>query len=464
MSSTGGRYAWCVDDQCMVIEREWELHSVHQLILLRPKQSNKVAPVGSAVSSKRPEPRYLSGVVGWDRCVGGGIMRGTRILLTGRPGIGKSTLLLLVLWSLASSGLVVVYISGEESAEEVGARFRGMGLPMQNNLILHPTGEWEPAMETVARYNPHVVVIDSLHRIKVESCPGDKGDPRQVRRILELIVKVSERGRKPGVVLIGHVAKDGTPVGPEEAMHDITAHLHFSMDNRGLRILRSGKNRQGASGEVAAFEFPPNHQLIREVPDLSELLLRQSWGSEGVVAYPAAASENLARAMAVPIEAFVSPPKGPSDQRIRGSEGVPDKALEDAIDRLGDHGIKLGDRSVRLQAPTVGNVHIVDGGAQLAIITAILASLHKVPLPGVGVFGSLSASGSVVPDPQAEQRLHALARAGAKESWGPQLHNESLPAGMTHRGFDSIGDLAGFVQSRAGASPTTNAPRDAANA
>ena len=139
-------------------------------------------------ASRKKVRRYLSGVEGWDRCLGGGIMQGTRILFTGEPGCGKSTLLLRVLWCLARSGLTVVYITGEESRDEINQRFANMGLPVEPRLILHSTKSWEAAAVTIRETRPHVIALDSLQELKVASVEGEASDARQVAKDRKSVV------------------------------------------------------------------------------------------------------------------------------------------------------------------------------------------------------------------------------------------------------------------------------------
>lgn len=451
----GERYAWCVDDQRMVPESEWWQHSVHEMRSVHPKGARTAAPVGEGTKTKGPVPRYLSGIDGWDRCLGGGLMRGTRVLFTGEPGCGKSTLLLRVLWCLARSGLTVVYITGEESRDEINQRFANMGLPKEPRLILHDTKSWEAARATIHEHRPHVVALDSLQELKVASVNADAGDARQVSKLLELSADVVENEpRHPAMVIIGHIAKDGTPYGAMATLHKITAHLHFKKDAMNRRILYMGKNRQGASGEIAVFEFPPNGQLIREVPDISTLLLRDAFDKPegvrpGIVAYPSMPTENLARSVVVPIEAFVSPPKGANDPRVRNAVGMPDRAIEDAIDRLGDCGVKFADRTVRLQAPRIGDFVVVDDAAQVTTALAMVSSFEKVSLPRVGAFGVLGPSGNVQPDAQTEERLLTLARSGVRAAYGPPLRDVKLPMNFEYHAVESLAELVEHVQALA---------------
>lgn len=445
------RVSWCVDCFRFVAEPDWWQHSLHLMREASPKGARSAAPVGEQLNeSRKSVRRYLSGVDGWDQCLGGGIMQGTRILFTGEPGCGKSTLLLLVLWMLARSGLKVVYITGEESREEINQRFENMHLPKEDRLILHSTKSWEAAMVTIRAEKPHVVALDSLQELKVASIDAPAGDARQVAKLMELTaMAVENEARHPAFVIIGHINSRGLAYGAMATMHKITTHLHFKKNPDGRRLLHTGKNRQGASGEVAMFEFPANGQLIREVPDISKVLMQDSKDRPGVVAYPTVPSDELSRRLCVPIEAFVSPPKGPSEQRVRKSVGLPDHAIEDALDRLGDCDIKLSDRTVRLFAPRIGDLVVVDDGAQLTTAIALVASLEKLRLPNVGAFGALGPSGNILPDPDGEARLVTLSRAGIVETFGPRLNDVRIPPGMDYHAVDSLHDIVETVKARA---------------
>jgi DNA repair protein RadA/Sms len=421
-------------------------HECHQHLPMHPKGAKGAGVISQQVSTLKVR-RLVSGVAGWDRCVGGGIVRGTRVYLTGDPGAGKSTLLLLVAWHLAMGkrglrkGIKVLYATAEEQKAEIEARFQNMRLPWTANLIVYATDSWEAVAAAIAQHQPDLIILDSLHTFQTTSVNGPTGEDPQVGRLLALSDDIVRRARwNPSMLIIGHINKQGDAAGRQRDVHHVTAHLHLSKNDQGLRVLRTKKNRHGAAGELGYFEFPPGNQRIREVIDLSDLLLSDAMGRTGVVAYAALPSERLARAMVVPIEAFVSPPKQASEPRVREQSGVPERSIENAVDRFIDCGIKLTDRTIRVQGPLVGDIQVADQSSQLAVCLALCLA-HEGRGGSVGAFGTLAASGRVQPDPSVEQRLAAFAKANIETVFGPVLRDVIPPSGMTYHGVESLGDM-----------------------
>jgi len=445
--TNGTRSAWCIDHERVVPEAEWDDHEVCEMREHHPNASRGAAPIGMGGSTEKVT-RYVSGIDGFDRCLGGGLVKGTRVLFTGAPGAGKSSLLLLILWCFAMQGMTVLYLTAEETRDEIEIRFRRMGFISTPRLILHSTESWEDARAAIDRFRPRVIVLDSLQEMRCANIDADAGDDRQVNQILKNTKAVVEGPRSPSMLIIGHIAKDGSAYGRMANVHKVTVWVHFSKDASGKRLLRTLKNRHGAEGEIAMFEHPPDGSAIREVADVSELLLRDALGRVGVTAYPVMPSEKLARSLVLPVEASVSGVKGPNDRRLRVSQGVPEGMLEDALDRLTDCEVRFTDRSVRLQAPTVGEEVVADGGVMLAVCAALVSSSESWGAR-VGVFGSLSAAGRVQPDPQVEQRLQALVRASVPLVYGPPLGAFHAPEGLEYVPVEDLAALVEHLKARA---------------
>lgn len=360
--------------------------------------------------------------------------------------VHNSTLTLQALHDYARRGIVCMYVTGEEKTHEVELRFRDLGLMQSRRLILYATESWESARAEIDRWKPRIILIDSLQRIRTSSCRDDPG--LQSAAIMAATDRVVELPWHPSMVVIGHINARGEAYGAMANRHDVTVHLHFSPDAMGRSLLRTKKNRHGPRNEVALFEFPPNSKRLREVPDISETLLRDAMGRPGAVAYPAV-SKSFARALVIPVEASVSLPKGPNEPRLRNAQGLHDRALDDAIDRLGDAEVKFTDRSVRIQAPLVGEEVVTDANAGLAICLSLIASIERVDFPMLGAFGSFGAAGHVLPDPAADRRLAALAQAGITKAYGPALRGQSVPPGIEYHPVEHLSDFAKTITAEA---------------
>lgn len=420
-------------------------HGHHMTREVHPKAMRGSVVMGQQRSAQpaKPKTRYCSGQLGFDRCCGGGLVKGSWVLFTGDPGAGKSTLMLLVLHALAELGLKVLYVSGEETADAIEMRFTSLGLKIVPTLhLLAPCNAWETVAAEVMRIQPAVTLVDSLDRVGLSSLGqyplGSDMQKEAVMRAAEKIVKFAPW--KPTLALIGHVNAEGNAAGRKAVVHDVDLHLHFSKGENGIRTLRTRKNRHGADDEIALYRF--RGPRIAEVGDLSRELLSGAMGEVGAVAYPAL---RFARPVVLPIEASVSAKKGPSEPRVRRVTGMPDRFLEDAADLLSDAaGITLTDRSVRLKAPTVADESLSEDGCLLATCLAIVSAAERLRFPSIAAFGTVSPSGKVQGDHQAPERLDALRRAGVKVVVGPRL-DDGLPPPPSGVAYHAVTDLRELV-------------------
>lgn len=430
--------AWCVPCQRLVAKREWRDHDLHQMLAPRPAK-NTAAPISDG--APRIVRRWTTGLAGLDRCLGGGIVPGTRVLVTGSPGCGKSTLLLLAAHAMAQRGAKTVYLTGEESHEEVQMRWHGMDLRPSERVILCATTQWEQAEAVVRQHRPHLVIMDSLPRFTTTTAKGEAGDARQVEALVRATGRIVE-GRR-SMFVVNHVNAQGVNYGRNDTVHDLTAYLHFHVSAQGARVLTTVKNRHGPSGEASFWEFPSGSKRLREVPDAHRALLADLEGAPGVVLFPSM-SAGVARAIALPLEASVSAPRGPSEPRHRAYIGLPDRMVDDVLDRLGDEGVKLADRSVRVQLCTLDDAQLDDAQLGAAVAAALVSAVERTPIGTLAVFGALTAAGRLVADARRDDRLRALLLAtGVEVIYGPPG-----PASDRYVAVQTLAELVEHLQAR----------------
>ncbi len=389
----------------------------------------RIIPLAGLQTTDRPVARLTTGTAEFDRVTGGGVVEGSAILLGGDPGIGKSTLLLQVAAGVAQKGGRAVYISGEESPDQVRLRARRLGVAEQPVQLGAATSLADILTTLESGKPPALVVIDSIQTMwddTVESAPGTVA---QVRGCAQVLIRFAKE-HGSCVVLVGHVTKDGQIAGPRVVEHMVDAVLYFEGD-RGhrFRILRGVKNRFGPTDEIGVFEM--TGAGLTQVENPSALFIG---GREGHAPGAAVfAGLEGTRPLLVEIQALVAP----------SSLGTPRRAVVGAdASRLAmiiavleaRCGVSLSGQDVYLNI--AGGLRIQEPAADLAVAAALLSSLTGAPLPVDAVhFGEISLSGAVRPVAQADTRLKEARKLGFKQAVIPAP--ESTPV-TTMKGIDSI--------------------------
>lgn len=364
-----------------------------------------VALVAAAGASRGSEvPRLSTGFTGVDRVLGGGLVRGSVVLVAGEPGIGKSTLLLQVVGALARAGRSCLLASGEESRDQVAARAARLGVRSEG--VSFVPGRELPAVVDAARLTrPDLLVVDSIQAIRDPGLPSVAGGPGQVRWCADALVGVAKEGGT-AVVLAGQVTKDGDVAGPRTLEHAVDVVCWFDGDPRtGLRVLAGGKNRFGPEGELAWFEMGAGG--LREVDPRSVL-----WPGGGEE--PGAATALVAagrRGLAVEVQALVVPGDGPPRRHASGLDHRRFGLVAAVVDRAA--GLALG-RS-ELYGAASGGIRVDDPAADLAVAAALASAATGVPPPGDAAFvGEVGLTGTVRPAPNLALRLGAAVPAGIR--------------------------------------------------
>ncbi len=360
------------------------------------------------------EPRYSTGISELDRVLGGGMVRGGVVLLGGDPGIGKSTLLLQALAQM-SIDCKVLYVSGEESAQQVALRARRLALNVQSVPLLAEI-QLEKIQQTLNAHQPRIAVIDSIQTIYSETLQSAPGSVAQVR---ECAAQLTRQAKSSGtaIILIGHVTKEGALAGPRVLEHMVDTVLYFEGDmHSSFRLIRAFKNRFGAVNELGVFAM--SEKGLREVKNPSALFLSHHGGQ--VAGSCVMVTQEGTRPLLVEIQALVDEARAPHSKRL--CVGLEQNRLAMLLAVLHRHaGIPCFDQDVFVNA--VGGVKIAEPGADLAILLAIVSSLKNKPLAEkMVVIGEVGLAGEVRPVQRGQERLKEAAKLGFSRAIIPQAN------------------------------------------
>jgi len=348
---------------------------------------------------------WPSGIDEFDRVLGGGIVPGAAILLSGEPGVGKSTLLLEVASRAASQGARVLYVSAEESVSQVRLRATRTGA-LHDNLFLAAETDLGTILGQIEAVQPQLLIVDSVQTVASSTVEGLAGGPSQVREVASVLIRVAKDRGLP-VVLVGHVTKDGSIAGPRLLEHLVDVVCQFEGDRQtALRFVRALKNRFGPTDEVGCFEMTGDG--IAEVPDPSGLFLSRS--PVPVSGTCATVAMEGRRPLPVEIQALVVPSSAPNPRRV--TNGVDSSRLAMLLAVLERRaGLSLSDKDVYVS--TVGGVRLTEPGADLAIAIAIASAFHDKPIAHtVAAFGEISLAGEIRPVSSSKQRNAEGTRLG----------------------------------------------------
>lgn len=352
----------------------------------------------------RELPRLPTSIGEFDRVLGGGLVAGAVVLIGGDPGIGKSTLLLQALAGLSTQARVL-YVTGEESAEQVALRARRLGLNSAGVDLLAEI-RLEVIEAQLKEAQPAVAVIDSIQTIYSGALTSAPGSVSQVRECAAQLTRLAKHAGVP-IVMIGHVTKDGALAGPRVLEHIVDTVLYFEGDTHSsFRLVRAFKNRFGAVNELGVFAM--TDRGLRGVSNPSALFLSQH--SSEVAGSCVMATQEGSRPLLVEIQALVDAAHVPNPRRLAlGLEGHRLAMLLAVLHRHA--GVGTSDQDVFVNA--VGGVRISEPAADLPVLLAILSSLRDRPLPaGLVSFGEVGLAGEVRPAPRGQERLREAAKHG----------------------------------------------------
>lgn len=361
--------------------------------------------------SLQETPRFTSGFKELDRVLGGGIVPGSAILIGGHPGAGKSTLLLQVMCGLAKN-MTALYVTGEESLQQVAMRANRLNLPTDKLNMLSETSV-EQICNLADKLKPQIIVVDSIQVMHLSDIQSSPGSVAQVRECASFLTRYAKT-RQVAIIMVGHVTKDGTLAGPKVLEHaiDCSLLLEGEADSR-FRTLRSHKNRFGAVNELGVFGM--TEQGLREVKNPSAIFLsrgdEQTPGSSVMVLWEGT------RPLLVEIQALVDHSMLANPRRV--AVGLEQNRLALLLAVLHRHGgLQMSDQDVFVNV--VGGVKVGETGADLALLLALISSFRNRPLPqDLVVFGEVGLAGEIRPVTSGQERISEAAKHGFKRAIVP---------------------------------------------
>jgi DNA repair protein RadA/Sms len=389
--------------------KQW--NTLTEEVMEKPDKKNWKSKKKSSVVSKplkieeieiSSESRINTGDPELNRVLGGGIIPGALMLLGGEPGIGKSTLLLQIAMTV---GCKVLYVSGEESQRQIKIRSDRMDASSDQCYVLSET-KTQNIFTQIEALAPELVIIDSVQTLHTDYIDSSPGSVSQIKECTTEFIKFAKETHVP-VFLVGHITKDGQIAGPKILEHMVDVVLHFEGDrNHIYRILRTQKNRFGATSEIGIYEM--QSKGLRAVSNPSELLISEK--DEKLSGHAIAATIEGIRPLMIEIQALVSTAVYGTPQRT--TTGYNTKRLNMLLAVLEKRaGFALGTKDVFINI--TGGISIADPAIDLAVIVAILSSYHDIDVSENFCFAAeVGLSGEIRPVPKTEQRIQEASKLG----------------------------------------------------
>ena len=374
-----------------------------------PTRFDSVAGARSSVTplaavKPRASPRIATGLEEFDRVLGAGLVPGGVILLGGDPGIGKSTLLLQAGAALGAAHRTL-YVTGEESTEQIALRARRLAL-VNAPIELLAEVQLESIVAAINATSPEIVVIDSIQTLYTEALASAPGSVAQVRECAAQLTRLAKQ-RGVVVLFVGHVTKEGAIAGPRVLEHIVDTVLYFEGDpHSSFRLVRAIKNRFGAANELGVFAM--TERGLKGVSNPSALFLSQH--ANGVAGSAVVATLEGSRPLLVEVQALVDPVQGGMARRL--AVGLDPQRLALLLAVLHRHGgVETSGFDVFVNA--VGGVRILEPAADLAVTLAVCSSLKNKPLPRKAlIFGEIGLAGEVRPVQRGQERIREAAKLG----------------------------------------------------
>jgi DNA repair protein RadA/Sms len=397
-------------------------------------QVERLDAVGDEVATRR-----TTGLAELDRVLGGGLVTGSVTLLGGDPGIGKSTLLLQACVSF-SADATMLYVSGEESLQQIAMRARRLDLDT-SGITVYAATDIDAIIALAEQERPAGLIIDSVQTIYSTDMPSAPGSVNQLRECTARLVRLAKVTGIP-VILVGHVTKEGNIAGPRVLEHMVDTVLYFENEvGSRYRVLRTVKNRFGAANELGIFMMTESG--MREVRNPSAIFLTPR--DEPIVGSVVTAIHQGSRPLLVEVQVLTDRSGGGPPRRV--AVGIDQNRLAlllAALHRFG--GVRAHEDDVFLNV--VGGVKISETSADLATLVATVSSLNNTPVPRtVVIFGEVGLAGEIRPVPYGEERLSEAAKLGFSHAIAPAANLPQKPiAGLTVIGITKLGEALSALE------------------
>ncbi|MCX8028305.1 MAG: DNA repair protein RadA [Thermodesulfovibrionales bacterium] len=380
--------------------------------------------------------RIPTGIDEFDRVLGGGIVRGAIILIGGDPGIGKSTLLLQTMSHIGDKDKPVLYVSGEESPEQIHLRAERLNIN-SSGIVIYPETLVESIIEECLKIRPQCVVIDSIQTVYTQDLVSAPGSVGQIRESASKLMFFGKRQNIP-VFIIGHVTKEGAIAGPRVLEHIVDTVLYFEGDSgHSYRILRTIKNRFGSTNEIGIFEM--TDKGLDEVKNPSEILLSER--PYGVSGSAVVSSMRGTRPLLVEIQALVSPtPFGIPRRTTVGIDQNRTNILLAVIEKR--LGLQVGVMDIFINV--AGGIKLQEPAVDLGVVSAVISSFKDTPIDADAIFiGEVGLSGEVRAVSQCDVRLNEALKVGFKKAYIPFGNKERLKGieGIEANGIKRIDEI-----------------------
>lgn len=418
---------------------EWNTFELQVQVQAAPAKNLKAAP--SAVPAAAPlriseidtesEVRYHTGLEEFDRVLGGGLVKGSINLLSGDPGIGKSTLLLQICEYIGQEHSIL-YVSGEESVRQLKLRAQRLGVESENLYIISQT-DVDAIIQTILVQKPDVVIIDSIQTMNLAQVNSSSGSVTQVRECTSALMRTAKSEEVP-MFLVGHVNKDGAIAGPKVLEHIVDAVLYFEGDrNFSYRILRAVKNRYGSTNEIGVFEMLDTG--LSEVENPSMMLL--SGRPTGVSGTCVACVMEGSRPIMAEVQALVTKTGFGTPRRMAtGFDYNRMSLLIAVLEKRAGYFFGALDTYINI----VGGLRLDEPAADLSIALALISSLRDKPIDdGLLAFGELGLAGEIRSVSSITQRVKEAKRLGFSRCLVPRQALKALGAVQNLDGLDIVG-------------------------
>lgn len=386
------------------------------------------------------ELRLCSGIEELDRVLGGGIVKGSLVLVGGDPGIGKSTLLLQMCREIVNKSRKVLYISGEESLSQIKMRAERLGV-FHGELLLLCETNLDLIGDAIAKHCPEIVIIDSIQTMFKEEVSSSPGSVSQVREATSTLMQIA-KGVGITIFIIGHVTKEGVVAGPRVLEHMVDTVLYFEGDNyASYRVLRAVKNRFGSTNEIGVFEMRGSGLV--EVKNPSEFMLKGR--PEGEPGSVVAASIEGTRPILVEVQALICRTNFNMPRRTAaGTDYNRVNLLMAVLEKRA--GVQLSDCDAYVNV--AGGMRITEPALDLAVTTAILSSYRNIALDNRTVlFGEVGLTGEIRAVNMAEHRVMEAAKMGFEVCILPQANKENIKAsGIKLIGVKNIQEVMALLR------------------